>query len=98
MYVPFIIIFILIMLIMFQNCSCDIKEKFITEQSQEQGYVHKPDIMIDPSFSDVIIYNNDDNPYADGQKNGVTKCAESCKGQCVEFGITGISFCFPERK
>lgn len=59
------------------------------------GYVHRPDIMEDPLFKDVKTYNNDDNPYMLGQKNGLEKCLDECKGRCVEFGVTGIAFCFP---
>lgn len=25
---------------------------------------------------------------------GIDKCYENCKGNCVEFGITGFAFCF----
>lgn len=27
-------------------------------------------------------------------KLGITECVEKCKGNCVEFGVTGYSFCF----
>ncbi len=46
-----------------------------------------------PLFDDVIMYKND--PTLDGEI-GVEKCIKKCKGQCVEYGMTGESFCFPE--
>jgi hypothetical protein len=58
----------------------------------------KPDIsqvLYDPTFQDVITYNNDDNPYEIGQSNGINKCLNFCDGSCVEFGQTGIAFCYP---
>jgi hypothetical protein len=43
-------------------------------------------------FDDVILYKND--PTLDGEI-GVEKCIKKCQGQCVEYGMTGESFCFP---
>jgi hypothetical protein len=47
-------------------------------------------ILDDPLFADVKEYTNDD----DGRL-GIDKCLEYCKGGCVEFGQTGIAYCFP---
>lgn len=58
----------------------------------------KPDVaqvLYDPTFEDVVTYNNDDNPYEEGQLNGINKCLNFCEGTCVEFGPTGIAFCYP---
>lgn len=46
----------------------------------------------DKLFDDVIMYESDP---ADINKSGVYKCLENCKGNCVEYGITGNTFCFP---
>lgn len=56
----------------------------------------KMDILDDPLFKDVIVYNNDQNPYEEGGKIGLAKCLEGCDGKCVEFGVSGITFCFPK--
>lgn len=58
----------------------------------------KPDVsqvLYDPTFEDVVTYNNDDDPYKEGQLNGINKCLNFCEGTCVEFGPTGIAFCYP---
>jgi hypothetical protein len=52
-------------------------------------------ILDDPTFQDVVVYPNDDDPYADGQTSGIDKCLSKCNGKCVEFGVSGIGFCYP---
>ena len=69
---------------------CNLLTKDIMSQSH--------DILLDPVFSNVIVYNNDDNPYVEGEQNGLDKCLENCDGKCIEFGITGIATCFPNKK
>jgi hypothetical protein len=32
----------------------------------------------------------------DTAKAGIFECLEKCKGNCVEYGITGNAFCFPK--
>lgn len=53
------------------------------------------DILLDPVFSNIIVYNNDENPYVEGEQIGLAKCLDRCNGKCVEFGVTGIATCFP---
>jgi hypothetical protein len=53
------------------------------------------DLLDDSLFNNVITYNNDDDPYECGSKLGIEKCLENCPGRCIEFGITGIGYCFP---
>lgn len=65
------------------------KEKYNTVYSESIQ------LLDDPLFSDVILYNNDPDPYDDGQKTGLQKCFDECNGVCVEFGISGIAYCFP---
>lgn len=59
--------------------------------------IRKIDILEDPQFYDVITYNNDENPYKEGQRNGLAKCLDNCNGNCVEFGVSGIAFCYPNK-
>jgi len=47
----------------------------------------------DKLFNDVVLYESDP---ADLTKSGVFTCLEKCKGTCLEYGITGNTFCFPE--
>ena len=54
-------------------------------------------ILGDPLFSNVALYNNDDNPYVLGEESGLEKCMNQCDGNCVEFGVTGIAYCFPNQ-
>lgn len=66
--------------------------------SSQKPDTKKIDFLDDPLFKDVIFYKNDDDPLLDGRKTGLEKCIELCNGRCVEFGITGASFCFPLSK
>ena len=56
------------------------------------------DLLDDSLFRHVITYENDDNPYEVGGKLGIHKCIENCPGRCVEFGVTGVGYCFPSDK
>lgn len=53
------------------------------------------DLLDDSLFANVITYENDDNLYENGAMLGIDKCAGQCKGKCVEFGVTGVGYCFP---
>jgi hypothetical protein len=44
-------------------------------------------------FSDVILYKGDNT--LEGEL-GLEKCIKKCKGMCVEYGMTGDSYCYPE--
>lgn len=55
----------------------------------------------DQIFDDVIYYPNEyDKDYKTAEeighlvKTGWQKCKELCSGNCVEFGLTGASYCF----
>ena len=48
----------------------------------------------DKLFDDVVLYES--NP-ADFSDSGVYKCLQNCKGTCLEYGITGNTFCFPNK-
>jgi hypothetical protein len=47
----------------------------------------------DKLFNDVVMYKSDTK---DTAKAGIYECLEKCKGNCVEYGITGNAFCFPK--
>jgi len=47
----------------------------------------------DKLFNDVVMYKSDTK---DTAKAGIFECLEKCKGNCVEYGITGNAFCFPK--
>ena len=53
-------------------------------------------ILGDKLFEDVIKYINDDIDSNPNGLTGVTKCINKCKGNCLEFGITGNAMCFPK--
>ncbi len=44
-------------------------------------------------FQDVILYKGDNT--LEGEL-GLEKCIKKCKGMCVEYGITGDAYCYPE--
>jgi hypothetical protein len=42
-------------------------------------------------FNDVIVYEND----LDG-KLGIDKCLDNESGHCVEYGISGVAYYYPD--
>ena len=48
----------------------------------------------DKLFTDMITYEND----PDGGQIGLDKCLAECQGNCLEFGQTGLAWCFPGSK
>ena len=48
----------------------------------------------DKLFDDVVLYESNPADYSD---SGVYKCLQNCKGTCLEYGITGNTFCFPNK-
>jgi hypothetical protein len=52
------------------------------------------DSFDDKLFDDVVMYESNPADYSD---SGVYKCLERCKGTCLEYGITGNTFCFPKK-
>ena len=56
----------------------------------------------DKLFDDVYYYPNDYEKNYEREeeigkliKTGWIKCKEECPGYCMEFGVTGHSYCFP---
>lgn len=52
------------------------------------------DLLYDPLFQNLIVYNNDLNPFLPGEESGLDKCLNKCNGNCVEYGMTGTAWCF----
>lgn len=52
------------------------------------------DFLKDPLFKDVVVYENDQNPYLSKSGLGLHKCFKDCKGTCVEIGVSGNTMCF----
>lgn len=67
------------------------------DASKKGIYSESINLLGDPLFSDVILYNNDENPYVAGEESGLEKCLDNCDGNCVEYGVTGITYCFPRQ-
>jgi hypothetical protein len=44
-------------------------------------------------FEDVLLYQGDNTLEGD---LGLEKCIKKCKGMCVEYGMTGDAYCYPE--
>jgi hypothetical protein len=104
-YNMIIVIIILIMiayyLCLINNKSDDEKftSKYVANDHTYLGYRRdKYDLLDDSLFANMIVYNNDDDPYENGSKLGIEKCLDNCSGKCVEFGITGIGYCFQPDK
>lgn len=57
----------------------------------------EPDFMDDPVFTDVKTYLNDIDNNNQIQNLGINKCLSQCDGKCVEFGVSGTAFCFPNK-
>jgi hypothetical protein len=49
----------------------------------------------DKVFDDVIYYPNEYTPDQDLVITGWIKCKQECPGYCVEYMVSGNSYCFP---
>lgn len=50
----------------------------------------------DKLFDDVVYYENDYDPDTfDLLNTGWNKCNMNCQGNCVEYFLSGASYCFP---
>jgi hypothetical protein len=86
------------------------KHEFFTNKNEtkkvnklEKNIRSTINIIDDPFFDDVIIYNNDDfytyfcdNSYT--QISGMYKCIKNPNCNCIEFGYSGSAFCFSKLK
>lgn len=95
----YLVIIALLISIIYVSCSFEnehFENKYIVNDHiylgrRRDGY----DLLDDSLFNQVITYENDDDPYSCGSKLGIEKCLENCPGKCIEFGVTGIGYCFP---
>lgn len=65
-----------------------------TEPTYTPGIIKPPDDQDGNIYKGLKKYENTliDNEV---DKGGIYKCLENCYGNCVEFGYTGTSYCFP---
>ena len=97
-----LLVVVLLLILWYYMFESKTPENYYNTSTKEQSNLLTKDIMsesidilLDPVFSNVIVYNNDENPYVDGEQIGLAKCLDRCDGTCVEYGITGIATCFP---
>ena len=90
------IFFLIIIFVLIYYCSYKIENLEI--DSTQKGDTKKIEILDDTLFNDVVTYHNDDDPYSENGKIGLEKCLDNCIGNCVEFGVTGTTLCFPSEK
>lgn len=97
-YILLIILVIIILILIFKeaeyldNLSTPLENKNIGLKIEYQK--SGTESFDDKLFDDVVLYESDP---ADATKSGVFTCLEKCKGSCLEYGITGNTFCFPNK-
>lgn len=93
-----LILLIMIIIIIFYNnesytvIKSDNTTKLSTTLPQK-GVRQGTDALDGLLFEDVNLYEGEHN--VDGEL-GLEKCIKNCKGMCVEYGMTGDAYCFPE--
>ncbi len=97
----FILVIILILVILFlltnynehytilKNNNTKILSSTLPKQNTRQG----TDPLDGQLFEDVLLYQGDNT--LEGEL-GLEKCIKKCKGMCVEYGMTGDAYCYPE--
>jgi len=104
LYMNYINLIVIVSLVIILCLICSYKfknnENFVYEYAlNDYIYLGKRrdryNLLDDSLFTQVVTYENDDYPYGNGNKLGIEKCIENCPGKCVEFGVTGIGYCFP---
>lgn len=97
--IAIIIIFVLFITYLFystKSCRETFTSKYALNPKMYQGRRREGiDLMDDSLFKDIVVYSNDEDPYEPGGRLGIDKCLDECPGKCVEFGVTGIGYCFP---
>jgi phage pi2 protein 07 len=68
----------------------DINETFIPERDKTIWYGY--DVRDDDIFREIKTYENTVNEY------GIERCLKECEGGCVEYGVSGVAYCFPKEK
>ena len=65
------------------------KIKTMEEEHTSKKKKNNPStFQLDDIYDSAIKFDNDKD------RLGLDICLEKCKGNCVEFGVTGFSFCF----
>jgi hypothetical protein len=82
----FIIIVACVLILIFLHTTCISKCK----NTKYENMKSVGDVDFNDIYENAISYTND----IDG-RTGIDKCYEKCSGNCVEYGVTGDSFCFP---
>lgn len=85
---------IITLLIKHENFEESIKKESIKEESIKPGRV-KEETKYNPSNQQISdIYEETKKFENNPPRLGIDLCYEQCKGNCVEYGITGFAFCF----
>ena len=99
-YIVLILIIIIIYLLYDKNeyystIKSDSEQEYrkFSNQMQQKGVRQGTDALDGLLFEDVNLYESEHT--VDGEL-GLEKCIKKCKGMCVEFGMTGDAYCFPE--
>lgn len=99
-YIVLILILIIIYLLYDKNeyystIKSDSEQEYrkFSNQMQQKGVRQGTDALDGLLFEDVNLYESEHT--VDGEL-GLEKCIKNCKGMCVEFGMTGDAYCFPE--
>ncbi len=89
-----IIICVLVLLIIIYNNYTCINEQFTksTKSTDEATNKSIGDVDFDDVYSSAILYENEGMTL--DSRLGIDICLEKCKGNCVEYGVTGSAFCF----
>jgi len=48
----------------------------------------------DTTFDDDLFKNAKFYDFKEGEEQGIDKCFRDCNGNCLEYGITGLAWCF----
>lgn len=83
-----------------QKCSCkeNFTSKYVLNPQMYEGHRRDGnDLLDDALFKSIVVFNNDEDPYEPGGRLGIDKCLDKCTGRCIEFGVTGVGYCFPEQ-
>jgi len=87
-------IILIILLILIFILIIDKKENYTNDnKSINNGIIEGSDPLQGQLFDNVIMYSGDKT--LEGEL-GLEKCINKCNGMCVEYGITGDAFCFPD--
>ena len=94
-----ILIFVLMMVIIlfYNNESYTVikpdNTTMLSSSLPQKGIRQGSDALDGLLFEDVNMYESEHT--VDGEL-GLEKCIKKCKGMCVEFGMTGDAYCFPQ--